>query len=228
MSDEVEALKSIDSLFIQTDNRWDVLADPPVSCMNFESFFGRKGRMITEPSIVDGLCKSIMFLKKSKHQKINPRCKIYFFSSDSIVTTACIGRKNTLFNGEVYITEPSLILYIDSISGMGTEKTLSITDKVDNHITEGLDSILGFINLHMNVFKNQEVYSLKGFCHADPDGNVLSVEITNKFKKYIPDDIIIEIKKLFKKHVKWNANKERMMTDMMLFRIKIPVITNSV
>lgn len=218
-ADDGDIFCKIDSVLTMIDSRRGIIIDSPVSCTDFESYYGTKGRMIKDQAVINELCGHLKLLEKTHTQRFQPRSKIYFFSSDTIIATACIDTRFCLIDGEMYVTSPLLLSYMDSISGLGTERTWYGVEREMDCIVSGIEHIQKFNDRHASLL--HDIKRIRGFCHADTKGNVVKVKIITGRDTPIPSDIILDLETVIQRYLKWNVNKERNVADMIPFSIML-------
>lgn len=212
-------LNSVDSVLAIIDTvKWKdgVVVDSHTSCMEFEKSNGYKGRMIKNKIVINELCRLFRHLEATSPKKIKTKSKFYFFSSDTIIATACIDVKYCLVDGDMYVTSPAIISYINDIRDFGEERIWYGQKSRQDVMEKGKEYIDNFIETHID--KNSTM-RIRGYCHADAMGNVVFVKIVNGKDLPVSQDSLSELEKIIIKHVKWNINKERNIADMLPFSI---------
>lgn len=194
----------------------DKLYDPALSCMGFDKYCNSSGYVLrrkTDNEIMSQLFRELNKLLKVKERMMDVRCKIYFFSSDTLVFTACIDERSTLFNGRFYCTTMALKKLIDDISNAYDYEKIKNNNKKDNNkIISGTDSLRNFINMHVTpLLNNEDSLYLHGVVYVDNSGKVEKVNIrqTVRGTSIIPQDVITQFNCVYKNIIRWNTNKER-------------------
>ena len=119
----------IDSVFVMRV-KWnsEALYDPAFTCMYFEEDVNYVGYMLrknTDDRIMRKLFKELKNLNEGREHIMDVRCKIHFYSSDTLAFTACVDEYRTLMDGCFYRTTKGLIKIIDKISDTHVLKTLN-------------------------------------------------------------------------------------------------------
>ncbi len=216
-------IQNIDSILISHSD-WYLMTDCDVSCMNFEVDFASKIRRykIKDRRIINNLHDMLRNLQPSRRQTMDVRCKIYFYSSDS-VRTACMDRGYMFMEGYFFKLSQEIKNYIDSIvckEDYEEKHTVVQERRVENIMIAGKDTLRRYLKKAADsLYKIPDIpdtIELKGFCRMDIMGNttVVNVLIKNKTKeKTVINPVINHIMELYKNEIKWQPNKERLPFD---------------
>ncbi|MDE5986304.1 MAG: hypothetical protein K2H16_03360 [Prevotella sp.] len=226
----------IDSVLVLVDEHWGdtcILSDPPVTCLTFREYSQTKRYVLRSGDsgmTFRHLCDELDVLPKCQQGKapMDVRCKMYFFSSDTVMFTACVDRYKTLLDGEYYLTTKRLHKVIGEIAKMRETGAADYVKTCDKHeIVAGKDSLLCFLQKRIPLLfgcsaKAGSVDVLLS-CMADGKGrNVrayVSQVLIDGVKMKIPEVFAEELKGFINKVVRWNENKERTIFDLMPIRV---------
>lgn len=229
---QVVNFKDIDSVFVKkTDWNINELRDPPLTCTTFEEYGTKEGYIINkEHNIkeIKQLCKELENMPTSKPKVMDVRCKLYFYTSDTIAFTACIDYHTTLLDGCYYKTTPCLRKIIDNMTNKHKEKIFEHKQmrKDADRIISGKDSLINYLKEQMPlILKNNTKDSSATICiscNVDKHGNTVNAYIRqDKGVNKIPSNIINHVKAICKDVIRWNANKERTVFDIITKRIEL-------
>lgn len=229
-------LLSIDSIIVLIDELWGdtcIISDPPVTCLTFREYSQTKRYVLRSGdsgTTFRHLCDELDVLPKCQQGKapMDVRCKMYFFSSDTVMFTACVDRYKTLLDGEYYLTTKRLHKVIDEMAKMRETGVADHVKACDKHeIVAGKDSLLCFLQKRILLLfecsaKADSVDVLLS-CMADGKGrNVrayVSQVLIDGVRMKVPEAFAEELKGFINKVVRWNENKERTIFDLMPIRV---------
>lgn len=206
---------------------WFLLTDSDVSCYNFEDCLHFQEYSITDKKMIESINKVLQKLKPSRSQVLNVRCKLYFYSSDSLMYTLCIDPKSSLIEGNLYKTPSRLLRVIDKITDCYAPSGGVSTKTRHSHFfpfPNGRDSLYQFISQQNQFIKYvNDSISLGVLCKIDKEGNTINVVVKNlgRENQVLFDDLKINLCELFLKEIKWIPNKERYPYESIVIPIKI-------
>jgi len=227
----------IDSVFVMRV-KWnsEALYDPAFTCMYFEEDVNYVGYMLrknTDDRIMRKLFKELKNLNEGREHIMDVRCKIHFYSSDTLAFTACVDEYRTLMDGCFYRTTKGLIKIIDKISDTHVLKTLNNRNSINKEWPKmifGKDSLERYITKELiPLFKNIErsdTLKLGGIVRIDKSGKTKYVMMVqqSRLDNKIPKNVIDEFCNVFKNIIIWNPDNER--TSYESIPIHINVILN--
>jgi len=209
-------ISKIDSIVIKQD-RWDLTYPAAVNCHDFENGNSYMEYRISDSIIISNIMKELGCLKKSSGNSLDVRCKMYFYSSGKICTSACIDAAHVLYNGELYLLSRSLKKTIDRLttkSKRGKRISMKIPKDRDIPFPCGRDSLNRYL-----LSQSEDLYkfidnpiALVVICQIDSQGKTLNVIIKNKDSASSNDGTKMLFKRLsdiFMNDIKWIPNKER-------------------
>ena len=228
---------NIDSVFVMRV-KWnsEALYDPAFTCMNFGEDVNYAGYMLrknTDDRIMRKLFKELGKLKEGRGHIMDVRCKMHFYSSDTLAFTACVDEYSTLMDGCFYRTTKGLIKVIDKISDEYVLETLNnkcSTNKVCDEIISGKDSLERYLTeMVSTVFKNIEktdTLILGGIVRIDKSGKTKYVMMVqqSRLDNKIPKNVIDEFCNVFKNIIIWNPNNERTSFESKPMRICVILV----
>lgn len=229
---QVIKYNDVDSVLIKRMD-WNIneLRDPPLTCATFEEYGTKEGYIIDKTHNIKEirrLCKELGNMTVSQPNVMDVRCKLYFYISDTITCTACIDYNTTLLDGSYYKTTPRLRKTIDNMASKYKEKVFVGKQTVRNadSIISGRDSLINYLKEQMPlILKNNTKDSSTIICiscNVDKHGNTVNAYIRqDKGVNKIPSSIINHIKAICKDVIRWNANKERTVFDVITKRIEL-------
>lgn len=211
----------VDSIIILHSN-WDIETDIPIKSSQFYNIAKTK-YSITDKKTIRRFQKELKSIKPIGNTIPNIRCKIYFFSNDSIIETICCSRWHILYNGQTYSYPKNLFSMINQITDTyhATNITLGEYHSHGNYLFDKTEYIS---QLLYNYFYSQykcipdELNKIYVVCNADINGNTLGV----KFYDF-PDCIKNSeenLKNLLVEKLKWNRNPERNPVEIYLLCIE--------
>ena len=197
---------------------WHIQTPVDVSCAYFESEIKPEEYYICDSRIIDSILKKIMSLEQSKGETLNVRCKMFFYSSDSLYNTACMDEKHILYDGVLYNASPDLIRIVDNLHGVGVINDNKNHNCISNTrifpFKNGKDSLFQYIEKQSEriiPFIKREIH-IDVMCSINSKGETLDVKIktdrddsnnyeTEQLKKVLSD--------IFMNEIRWIPNKER-------------------
>lgn len=204
--------------------KWDVLYCPDISCANFFDYTNGDSCYIIKDEVeINDIIKSLDKLEKTNVTRIDVRSKMYFFSSDTIVCTACTGNNGTLLDGVFYRESEELKKRLINLKKL-TKCTLKKGNKKD-YIEHGKKKLLHKIKQiekikQKCIYVTNEPTLIKGYCTANTVGKTIKVALISK-DAIVTKRMIKKLENIFKKHIIWNVNKERITSDIIPIRIII-------
>ncbi len=213
-------------IFVQNLNlSGDVLYCPSerISCMDF---FNHVADMecysVNDKAKITQLLSCLNNLASAEAERIDVKCKILFYSSDTLIYSACIGESKTLFDGFYYKNTEELKNILFDVIKNSRSKKIKIPNSNKNVIVNGksilskrLKKISEEINVDLNIY-------IRGICKADKNGKIVFVKLVqNPFVISNINRRVREIERTFRKKIKFNKNKERMVSDVIPITIKV-------
>ena len=206
----------IDSIVIKLIP-WHLMPPADITCHDFENSVSYKECCISDSIVISDIIGEFSNLKNAKSKTLDVRCKMYFYSSGNIYTSACIDSKHVLYDGELYQLSPALKEIIDRTatnSKQGKLIKMVVQKDIDIPFPCGRDSLN-----HYLLSQSEELYkhiskpiALVVICQIDSHGKTLDVKIKNKDNTSSNDDIkrlITKLSDIFVNEIKWIPNKER-------------------
>ena len=214
----------VDSILVFSLN-WDVLYCTDISCTNFFDYTsGDSCYVIKDEVEINDIIKLLDKLKKTNTTRIDVRSKLFFFSSDTIVCTACTGNNGTLLDGIFYRESEDLKNRLLNLKNL-TKYTFK-KDKRKDKIEHGKKKLLHKIRQIEKIKKKynyitNEPILVKGCCIVNAKGKTIKVTLISNDVIVVTKRRIKELEDIFKKHIIWNMNNERMSSDIIPIRIII-------
>ncbi len=204
----------VDSIIVYS-LKWDAIYCPPVSCADFFSYTnGENSCTIKDDKVIKDINSHLRNLERSRVKNISVKSKMYFYCADSVIYTACIGSDGILLNGIFYKRSDYLANLIANLDY--TKKNVKYKRAHSyNTIERGEKMLFKKLKEIQNRIEGKKSILLKGSCHADNIGNTVKIN----FLAYVNNETISpkdihKIEKIFIAYIKWNRNKERMITDL--------------
>lgn len=216
----VENIK-IDSIVIKIAP-WHITTPSNISCSNFEHDISYKECHISNNRIISKVVKELSSLEISKGKSLDVRCKICFYSQGDILTSACIGSSNVLYEGVLYKTSPSLKKTIDKImlkAKLTSPIRMSSFAKRDIPYPNGRDSLYKYLSSTLKGYVDtlEKPIKLIVNCQIDSKGNTTKVtikDIDNTKLNIGYTELVSKLKEIFMDNIKWTPNKERFPFDI--------------
>ncbi|SFG78338.1 hypothetical protein [Prevotella sp. KH2C16] len=212
----------VDRIFILYAG-WDKLTDTNVSCMNYESHFGKGYYSVNNKTLINKFLKVALRLKKSDKRFVDVRCKVYCHMGDTIISSLCIDRDYVLFDGSYYRNSKKLRRIIKELISGGCPKGNFIKEHNENKIIGGKYALEQYILGLIKEKKLEGVCYIKGYCTANQDGKTIKVVLRAIYSGgSITSRVDLgELEDFYQKHIWWNPCKERMIMDLIPINIKI-------
>ncbi|MDE7455623.1 MAG: hypothetical protein K2M96_02835 [Prevotella sp.] len=214
----------IDSVVVLYSD-WNLLTVIPTSGYDFDEI-ARSRYVVTDTKTILKFQEEIESLTPKKNKILDVRCKLYFFSGDSIASIVCLHSGEVFYMGRTFTTSERLLSMINNVidSYPGScpipgefplYKKTYITEMEQKRITNLISPY--FYNKAENA--SQE-YTIFVGCYADVYGNTVDVKFY-RLPDFIDKSLEDKLKDLIIKNLTWDKNPERSLADEIFFSIKI-------
>lgn len=213
---------NVDSIIVYSLN-WDAIYCSTVSCSNFFSYTNcERQYTIKDKETIKLFLFNLGKLRKTYSNNIDVRSKVFFFSEDTIIDSACIGKDGILLDGTFYENSNEIENIIRKIEFH--KNTINIKNmyvQPRSTIVKGYKYLNKEIKKIKKHIKFKETFIIKGFCFADINGHTKKIKLMKYSKDINSNDIVNRIETIFIKRIIWNKNKERMISDIIPITIII-------
>ena len=237
---DVRLHSDIDSLYVMFEKWYDdgTIKSSFMTCTDFDEFGTKDGYVLRkgiDDNMIFSLRREIELLQESTELPMEVKCKMYFYSSDTLVNTICIDEIRVLLNGFYYKTTQGLRNIIDRIVSCNNSKNKvkrKITYRSDtNYKISGMDSVYSYLRSQIPLLSDLseicDTLDITIASRVDRKGNTIfanSFLLKRKDNKCImPEKILQHLNEMFKNMVKWNPNNERTKFDILPTFIRIVV-----
>lgn len=220
-----QSFSKIDSVVIKKVS-WNLMTDINISCQYFEEDTDCRVYCLKNRSIIDSICGEVEKLEPCKGNVLNVRCKLYFYSADSLQFTLCVDPARCLKFGYLYKTSSHLIEIIDCC----TDSILPLMDQTEvKNRTKipylgGRDSLNKFLLAQKDMILKyvSNDLSLLVLCKIDKDGNTKEVKIKNDsgLSCILSKELEDFLRQIFMNEIKWIPNIERFPYELVFIPIK--------
>lgn len=206
---------NVDSIIVYSLN-WDAIYCSTISCSDFFSYTnGEKQYTIKDKETIKQLMVYFRKLRKKDSTKIDVRSKMFFFSADTIICSACIGVNGILLDGVFYKNENEIENIIRKIKFNKNAICIkNLYTQPRTTIIKGYEYLIKEIKEIKKHIKYKGPIIIKGFCIANIDGRTKEIKLIKEHKNIITNKILKKIENIFIKKIRWNKNKERMTSDI--------------
>ncbi len=217
---------TIDSVVIR-QVPWNILTVAGVSCQEFERSFAYDEFCITDKKKIKKLIGRMNKLKRTTSGFMDVRCKICFYSADTLKQVCCMDYYNVWYEGEMYAVPPKLHKLLKTLEHDGTPvKTdhSSFGGISDFPYTNGKDSLWSFIHSKYlsNSYMITDTLNVIALCRINYLGETIDTEI--RIKNDSSQSAILlknELANILKRDIKWNSQAVEYPDEFILIPIKL-------
>lgn len=201
-----ESELSTDSVVIKYAS-WGIVTDVGIKCTDFETSINYLICTEKDSSTISKLINELDILKPTQKGGEDIRCKLFFYHSDKICRSDCIGSIITRKESGYFYTSPKLKAIIDSIVNNPQIKLRK--EKIEEwNPCPSIQRISQYLSSQSERFYNavklEDDLAFTIFCNVGEEGNTISIRFLNNCKD-IPIQIRSILQEIFYHEIKWDA-----------------------